>query len=278
MPQLPLIFVLALSSSHNSFLNAVYPQSVLSLLRVDAFTVPSGTGFLEEVVTKVRVSIYSICRLITRTCQTFFDLHFEPDIMVGPATLDFLTDFFCRNSASVEGVLLILQLAHLKHFDEPLTTFVRDEQLDTPFTKLPFKKLSDPKTVAFLASLFSWSLGPQELASDEEGWPVNDVAGLLTSVAEARSDFRSHLSRLKLAFGMMRKVYEVILDLGYRVTGTEMTSLEMMSASLKGGLAREGKHLGTITRSVARATYRIQISCFSTFMLGRTANCQAKSS
>jgi origin recognition complex subunit 3 len=53
VPQLPLIFVLALSSPHNSFLNAVYPQSVLSLLRVDTFTVPSGTGFLEELVTKV---------------------------------------------------------------------------------------------------------------------------------------------------------------------------------------------------------------------------------
>ncbi len=68
VPQLPLIFVLALSSPHNSFLNAVYPQSVLSLLRVDTFTIPSGTGFLEEVVTKVREtrpSIYSICRLIT---------------------------------------------------------------------------------------------------------------------------------------------------------------------------------------------------------------------
>ncbi len=54
MPQLPLIFVLALSSPHNSFLNAVYPQSILSLLRADTFTVPSGAGFLEEVVTKVR--------------------------------------------------------------------------------------------------------------------------------------------------------------------------------------------------------------------------------
>jgi origin recognition complex subunit 3 len=167
--------------------------------------------------------------------------------MVGSATLDFLADFFCRNSASVEGVLLILQLAHLKHFDEPLTTFVRDEQLD-----MLSKKLSDPKAAAFVASLFSWSFGPQKLTSNEEGWPVNDVDDLLASIAEARTDFRSHLRLLKFAFGMMRKVHEVVLDLGYRVTGTEMTSLEMMSASLKGGLAREGKHLGTITRSVAR--------------------------
>src|SRR5882757_4263340 len=118
--------------------------------------------------------------------------------MIGPATLDFLTDVFCRNSASVEGVLLILQLAHLKHFDEPLTTFVRDELLDTPFTEHSFKKLLDSKAAAFVSSLFSWSFGPQELASNEEGWPVNDVAGLLTFIAEARTDFRSRLRRLKL--------------------------------------------------------------------------------
>ena len=171
--------------------------------------------------------------------------------MVGPATLDFLTDFFCRNSASVEGVLLILQLAHLKHFDEPLTTFVRDEQLDTSSTELAFRMLSDPEAAPFLASLFSWSFGPQELASNEDGWPVHDIAGLLTSIAEARTDFRSRLCLLKLAFGMMLKVHDVmVLHLGYRGIGIEMTPLEMISASLKGGLLREGKYLGTMTRSV----------------------------
>jgi origin recognition complex subunit 3 len=188
--------------------------------------------------------------------------------MVGPATLDFLTDFFCRNSASVEGVLLILQLAHLKHFDEPLTTFVRDEQLDTSSAELASKKLSDPKAAPFLASLFSWSFGPQELASNEDGWPVHDIAGLLTSIAEARTDFRFRLCRLKLAFGMMRKVHDAMLHLGYRGIGIEMTPLEMMSASLKGGLLREGKYLGTMTRSVC-----IPHTCvFSTYVVGARAH------
>ena len=147
--------------------------------------------------------------------------------------------------------MLILQLAHLKHFDEPLTIFVRDEKLDTSSAKLASKKLSDPKAAPFLASLFSWSFGPQESASNEDGWPVHDIAGLLTSIAEARTDFYFRLCRLKLAFGMMRKVHEVMLHLGYRGIGIEMTLLEMMSASLKGGLLREGKYLGTMTRSVA---------------------------
>jgi len=233
VPQLPLIFVLALSSPHNSFLNATYPQSVQSLLRVDTFAVPSGTNFLEEVVAK-----------------TFFDLHFEPAIMVGPAALDFLIDFFCRNSPSVEGVLSILQLAHLKHFDEPLAIFVQDELLVTSSAELAARRLSDPKAAAFVASLFSWSFGPQELASSGEGWPVGDIVGLVASIAEARADFRSRLRRLRLAFGMMRKVQKVMLDLGYRSAEADKTSLEMMSASLRGALAREGKYLGKMTRKL----------------------------
>jgi hypothetical protein len=60
---------------------------------------------------------------------------------------------------------------------------------------------------------------------------------------------------------MMCKVHKVMLHLGYRGIGIEMTPLEMMSASLKGGLLREGKYLGTMTRSVAFHTL-----CFSTYV------------
>ncbi|KAH9169541.1 origin recognition complex subunit 3 N-terminus-domain-containing protein [Lactarius sanguifluus] len=206
VPQLPLIVVVAL-------------VSVLSLLRVDTFTVPSGPTLLE---------------------RTFFDLRFEPDVMVGPAALDFLTDLFCRHASSVEGALLILQLAHFKHFDEPLTVFVHDELLG---------KLSDPKGIAFLTSLVSWSFGHQELASNQVGWPVNDVAGLLASIAEARADFRSRLRRFKLAFGVLLRVRKIMLNLGYRTAEVDKTPLEMMSASLRGGLAREGKYLVMMTKS-----------------------------
>lgn len=199
--------------------------------------------------------------------------------MIGPAALDFLTDFFCRNSASVEGVLSTLQLAHLKHFDEPLSIFMRDERLDTSSAKHAIEKLSDPKAAIFLGSLFSRAFGPQELASNEDGWPVNDVAGLLASVADARADFRSRLRRLKLAFGMMRKVQKVMLDLGYRGAGSDKTPLEMMSASLRGGLAREGKYLGMMTRSAIFFTFIQPDPCVcSTPRVERAGNCPAKSS
>jgi origin recognition complex subunit 3 len=213
-------------------------------------------------------------------CQTFFDLHFEMDVMVGPATLDFLTDFFCRHASSVEGALLILQLAHFKHFDEPLTAFVRDELLGTSSTQLAIEKLSDPKGISFLTSLFSWSLGPQELASNQVGWPVNDVAGLLASIAEARVDFRSHLRRLKLAFGVLLRVRKVMLDLGYRTAELDKTSMEMMSASLRGGLAREGRYLGTMTKSVelySLATSDLHLTpCAQEIVYGKVADFAAR--
>ncbi|KAH9000613.1 origin recognition complex subunit 3 N-terminus-domain-containing protein [Lactarius hatsudake] len=232
VPQLPLIVVVALSSLFPSFLHTTYPQSVLSLLRVDTFTVPSGPTLLERVI-----------------AETFFDLRFEPDVMVGPAVLDFLTDFFCRHASSVGGALLILQLAHFKHFDEPLTVFVHDELLGTSSAELATEKLSDSKGIAFLTSLVSWSFGHQELASNQVGWPVNDVAGLLASIAEARVAFRSRLRRFKLAFGVLLRVRKVMLNLGYRTAEVDKTPLEMMSASLRGGLAREGRYLVMMTKS-----------------------------
>jgi len=169
--------------------------------------------------------------------------------MIGPATLDFLTDFYCRHTSSVEGALLILQLTHFKHFDEPLTVFARDELLGTSTAKLAAEKLSNPKGTTFLTSLISWCFSPQKLASNQVGWPVNDVVGLLASIAEARADFRSCLRRLNLAFGVLCRVQKVMLDLGYRTAETDKTPLEMMSASLRGGLTREGKYLGTMTKS-----------------------------
>lgn len=249
VPQLPLIVVVALSSLFPSFLHTTYPQSVLSLLRVDTFTVPSGPTLLERVI-----------------AETFFDLRFEPDVMVGPAALDFLTDFFCRHASSVEGALLILQLAHFKHFDEPLTVFVHDELLGTSSAELATGKLSDPKGIAFLTSLFSWSFGHQELASKQVGWPVNDVAGLLASIAEARADFRSRLRRFKLAFGVLLRVRKVMLNLGHRTAEVDTTPLEMMSASLRGGLAREGKYLVMMTKKLSVEKAQILLQDLQSFL------------
>ena len=53
VPQLPLIVVVVLSSLYPSFLQTTYPQPVLSLLRVDTFTVPSGPTLLERIIAEV---------------------------------------------------------------------------------------------------------------------------------------------------------------------------------------------------------------------------------
>lgn len=45
--------------------------------------------------------------------KTFFDPIFEPEIMMGPTTIDFAVDFFTRHSSSFDGLLSIFQVCYL---------------------------------------------------------------------------------------------------------------------------------------------------------------------
>lgn len=42
--------------------------------------------------------------------QTYFDVHFKPDIIVGPSILEYLQDYFARHNGTVEAILTILQV------------------------------------------------------------------------------------------------------------------------------------------------------------------------
>lgn len=59
VPRLPLIFVIAMSSSpalSPSYLHLTYPRSTLALLNVHNFTVPSGPEVLYKILYKVCVT------------------------------------------------------------------------------------------------------------------------------------------------------------------------------------------------------------------------------
>ena len=51
--QIPIVFVLSLSSSSPEYLQLTYPRSTLALLRVRHFNVPSGISILQEILLKV---------------------------------------------------------------------------------------------------------------------------------------------------------------------------------------------------------------------------------
>ncbi|KAA1471924.1 hypothetical protein DENSPDRAFT_929928 [Dentipellis sp. KUC8613] len=225
--RLPLIFILSLSSPPSpSFIHTTYPRSTLALLQVHEFTLPSGEEILEKIV-----------------METFFSLEFEPPIMIGPWVIDFLIDFFSRHTYSVDGVLTILQLAYLKHFDEPLTIFAAEHDW-------PLDILEHPSAFPFLDRLLASTLDAQSSRS-AKGWPITDIPALLEFKNQAEADLQAHLRDARLAFRLMRCVQEFLVRQGYRKAEMEKDPFEMMCAALRGGLAREGKYLGLLVKKLS---------------------------
>lgn len=60
IPQLPLVFILSLSSpSEPSYLHAAYSRSTLALLHIRSVTVSSGVQMLEELLSQVRLRMFN---------------------------------------------------------------------------------------------------------------------------------------------------------------------------------------------------------------------------
>ncbi|KAI0046775.1 hypothetical protein FA95DRAFT_1542047 [Auriscalpium vulgare] len=251
IPDLPLVFIVSLSSPPSpSYLHITYPRATLALLRVDTYSIPSGIEVLEKIIT-----------------ETFFDIGFDPDVMIGPATLDFLADFFCRHTSSVDAVLTVLQLAHLKHFDEPLAILLYNELLGTKSSAKAVSKLSSPGSFPFLDSLLSWSVDPQ-LSDQEDDWPSTEVAGLLNTVRRARVAFRSRSRGVKIALGILCAVQNALVGLEVRNAETPRTPLALMSAALGGELGREAKHLETTIAKLSEEKVKTLVEALDAYLSG----------
>ena len=109
---MPLVFLLELSSPSNpSYLHTTFTRSTLALLCLQVVSAPSGIEVVRNIIYKVRFIPISLSKFCSpRLYQTFFDVAFEPDVMLGPATLDYLADYTTRNTASVDVLLDILQV------------------------------------------------------------------------------------------------------------------------------------------------------------------------
>ncbi|KAJ6546886.1 origin recognition complex subunit 3 N-terminus-domain-containing protein [Mycena capillaripes] len=106
IPRLPLTFILSLSTpSPSSYLQASLSRSTLALVRVYHFAVPSGRDVLHDIVLK-----------------TFFDPTFDPLLIPGPSLLEFVEDYYTTHSPSLDAVITILQVVHLKHYTSDVFT------------------------------------------------------------------------------------------------------------------------------------------------------------
>lgn len=193
-----------------------------------------------------------------------FDVDFEQDIVIGPAVIDSLSDFFTRHNSSLDALITILhvrtpitlmlilftrlgQLAHLKHFDDPLTIFVHDngnlsslllQPTSFPFLDYLLTRISSPPAS---------SVPPSPTHST--AWLNQSVPSLLASIDEARTGFRTKMRKTKVALGLMKRVKEFMLRQGWR-SADERSQVELMFEALKGRLSGDGRYLGTMVKCV----------------------------
>ncbi|KAL0946224.1 hypothetical protein HGRIS_012483 [Hohenbuehelia grisea] len=222
IPQLPLIFILSSSSPQSSrYLRQTYSRSTLSLLRITMFSAPHGDHALEQILTK-----------------TFFDLEFTPDIIVGPAILDYIVDHFNRQNSNLDAVLTDLQLAHMKHFEEPLTIFAQDSLLGTPRRKTACTLLRQPQSFTFLDSVFARLHSPsaEPSADHAEAWRIESVDKLLETIDVERKQFQERTLSMRIWFQAMCHVRSFLLRNGHKIAdyANPKDIFRLMTAVLRG--------------------------------------------
>ncbi|KAL4067425.1 origin recognition complex subunit 3 N-terminus-domain-containing protein [Scleroderma yunnanense] len=230
IPRLPLVFILSLSSPPSpSYIRMTYPQRTLALLQVQACSLPSSTDVLHEILLK-----------------TFFDVDFEPELMTGPAAIDFLLDFFGRHSTSLDGLTTILQLIHMKHFEEPLTVFLYDEQLGSSITGATV--LSEPDSFGFLDSLFTRICNSRDV-NHARDWRNASIDSLLAAVQSARRAFRTRAKLLRVAFQVLLLIRGFMVSKGYKV---DETVPELICGALRGRIQNSMKYLCTMVKKLRK--------------------------
>ncbi|KAG2159548.1 origin recognition complex subunit 3 N-terminus-domain-containing protein [Suillus bovinus] len=237
IPCLPLVFILALASPPSpSYIHATYPHSMLALLRVRDCPFPLAEKSLHNII-----------------LETFFDPMFEPEIMIGPTTIDFAVDFFTRHSSSLDGLLSILQLAHMKHFEEPLSVLAPVQALGQSTDAAKVLLTSD--AFSFLDALFarvhkSTLIMPVEHAIS---WRDATVDALLFSVDTARDTFRMRAKLLRVAFRLVLLIRQFMLVHGHKVVQGDQTMPDLMCLALRGRLGSVYGHLCSVVMKLPAA-------------------------
>jgi hypothetical protein len=71
---------------------------------------PSGLHVLEEILAGVSLTAECNWNIRSHGPQVFFDPNWNPDVMIGSATLAFLVNYCQRTFASIDGIITILQV------------------------------------------------------------------------------------------------------------------------------------------------------------------------
>ncbi|EIW79690.1 hypothetical protein CONPUDRAFT_155085 [Coniophora puteana RWD-64-598 SS2] len=228
IPRIPLVFVLGLASSSASYVHAAYPSSTLALLRLDSCALPPPADVLHRVIRR-----------------TFLDVDFDPGVMIGPAVLDFLLDFFTRQSCSLDGAVSILQIAFMKHFEDPLTALLTSSSAllsDVARNGNKIKKTHKDRT-AFVSSVLARvrTSSLSAASSSDNNDDTNDPPTLAACVDAARAQCSKHLRLLRFAFQTLLRVRTALQRTGRRMLQLDKDEPGMVRAALRGALGLEVK-------------------------------------
>ncbi|KAJ6614874.1 origin recognition complex subunit 3 N-terminus-domain-containing protein [Mycena sp. CBHHK59/15] len=186
--RLPLTFILSLSSpSPAAYLRASFTRATLALLRVYHFPVPSGPDVLDTVLFK-----------------TFFDPTFEPLLLPGPTLLEFIEDYYTTHNASLNTLITVLQVAHLKHYTSD--TFSLLSTATPAVSPNP-----TPSELRFLESLLArlhatTASDASQMHSEDWLAHARSPGALLQAVDSARETFSLYARRTRLGFSVLNIV------------------------------------------------------------------------
>lgn len=113
IPRLPIVLILSITApSTPSYLHATYPRSTLSRLQIRNCSFSTSQDVLHDILLNVSFPTSGSISALS-LIQTFFDVRFDPDLILGPRAIEFLVDFFGRHSPSLDGLVSILQVTIL---------------------------------------------------------------------------------------------------------------------------------------------------------------------
>ncbi|KAJ7126547.1 origin recognition complex subunit 3 N-terminus-domain-containing protein [Mycena crocata] len=195
--RLPLTFILSLSTpSPASYLQASLTRSTLALIRLYHFAVPSGPEVLDLVLVK-----------------TFFDPSFELFLLPGPALLEFIEDHYATHTSSLDVLLTVLQVAHLKHFTTNVFSLLSSA---TP----RISPRPRPQELLFLETLLvqltSGTSAKGKKNTDDWRARMASPTILLQAVDTAREAFSRHARRTKLGFNLLNIVVVFLRERGLK--------------------------------------------------------------
>ncbi|KAH6891771.1 hypothetical protein BKA70DRAFT_1326087 [Coprinopsis sp. MPI-PUGE-AT-0042] len=213
VPELPLVFVLSMSSPVPSYLNVAYPRSTLARLR------------------------------------TFFSIDFHPDLVLGPITLQYLCDYYTRHDATLDSFITNLQLVHMKHFSiEPLTGLLHSTPSKSALAQPDWANVADGLLTRLTP--ISRKLSTEERDEQWNSLTPSALPGLINS---HRSQFYSRAKDVVVAFNLMHLIEDFLRIEGLRGLGwdTEAGLSDILIEVLQNNVRKDVEHFGLIVKKLS---------------------------